>query len=633
MKPDGASPPPEPCARQPASPLAAGLWLAAVLVGAKAFLLGPPHSTEWLSNLAIATSSDVLHAAVLTALGEAALRLARSPAARRRIGIIFTGFCTLSAFYAVVSVAVFEYFSRPLTIDLLRTAESLAPMRASIAGQMTAPLTAALIGVPLAFLAVSRWMSGVGRLTWWPAAAVAWAAGGWTLHATRPHAVWPRLELNPHAELIRSTLASFGGGARVSFPQDYPPEDALEFQPFAARGPAGKGGAFTPPAGIARPRNVIFIVLESVGVKYLSLYGSPYDTTPHLITEAAHALVIDHGYAHASHTYHSFMAVNFSIYPGLPWCHAPWAGRPCPPALAEVLRDRGCRTGYFHSGDLDWGASRWLLEHHGYGTIEDYLNLGCAPLTSSGTEDRCLFERVIHWIDERPGQPFFALCWTDQTHDPYKVAPEAAKIDFFRGHPPKNLAPELSRYLNIIHEVDKNLGRLFSALRDRGLADETLVVITGDHGEAFRDPRSHRGHGFMVFEEDIHVPLIFWNPALFSPGRRVDAVAGHVDVNPTILDVLGIEPPGEWQGHSLFDRARPPRAFFVTGAGDYHFGLREGSWKYIFGATEGGESLFDLASDPGESRNLAGQEAARCRRMRQRLAAWVNFEENFLRGR
>ena len=613
------------------SPFAIGLWLAVVLVGAKAVLLGAPQSAQWLVNLAFVTANDVLLALVLGGIGEVAVRITRWPAVRRAVRGVFVGVCVLCAFYAVAAVGVFEYFNRPLSYDLLRLARSVGAVRSSITEQLTTAMVIALVGVPVAFLALCIWRGSHRSIPkWLVVGAVIWIGAGLTMHATRPRSVFPRMELNPHFELMRSTVAGLKGAQPLDFPQEFPPEDALEFRPFAARAQSQR---FDPPAGVARPRNVIVIVLESVGTKYLSLYGSPYATTPNLAAEAAHALVFDNFYAHASHTYHSFMALNFSIYPGLPWCHAPWAGRPCPPTLAALLQTQGWRTAYLHNGDLDWGSSRWLLEGHGYGIVEDYRNLGCKRLTSWGTEDRCVFERLVRWIDEQPAQPFFAICWTDQTHDPYKLPPGFPKVDFFGGNPPPQLAEELSRYLNVVRETDRQIGRLFAALRERGLAVDTLVVMTGDHGEAFRDPHDHRGHGFMIYQEDINVPLILWNPRLFSSGRRVPDVCAHVDVNPTIADVLGIEPSGEWQGYSLFDRARPLRAFFVTGAGDYHFGLREGPWKYVFEATDGQERLFDLNRDPKELQNVAASEPQRCARMRQRVAAWVSFEEEFLRGR
>jgi lipoteichoic acid synthase len=127
-----------------------------------------------------------------------------------------------------------------------------------------------------------------------------------------------------------------------------------------------------------------------------------------------------------------------------------------------------------------------------------------------------LFDRLIRFIDEKPGQPFYALCWTDQTHDPYQLGLASKKMDFFGQQIPARHSNDLGRYLNVLRQVDENLASLFRALRNRGLADDTLLVITGDHGEAFGDPHGQRGHGFTAYQEDVNVPLILWNPPAFS---------------------------------------------------------------------------------------------------------------------
>lgn len=626
----GASP-----ARGPVSPLWVGLWLAVVLVGAKAVLLGVPRSPQWLLKLAMASFQDVLFAVAVGAIGEMAVRAAaRRPALARAVRGAMLGFLTLCAFYSVVAVGVFQYFDRPLNYDLLRMVQNAAAIRSSITERITVLMAVAFVGVPALFLTVALWRC---RRQHVPMVALAgagvWVAAGWWQHAGRPgdmHA--RRLALNPHVELVRSTVVGLTGAGRPAFPKDFPPEDTVEFRSFGARG-GGPTGGFEPPAGIARPRNVIVIVLESVGTKYMSLYGSRYETTPNLAAESAHALVFDNFYSNGTYTYYSFRPINFSIYPGLPWCYAPWGGRPLPATLASLMQARGGRTIYLQSGDLDWGDSRWLLQGHGFDSMLGYTELGCPPLSSWGTEDRCLIDRLIRWIDEKRGQPFHAVCWTDQTHDPYAMSPGVATVDFFHDKPPAANAADLSRYLNVLRETDRQLGRLFAALRERGLADDTLVVVTGDHGEAFHDPHDQRGHGFTVYQEEVHVPLMLWNPRLFAMGRRVATVGAHVDMNPTIADVLGVEVPGEWQGHSLFDPARPSRAFFLTNVGEYLFGVREDSWKYIFDATGGSEMLFDLEHDPDEHHNAAMTEPERCRRLRQRIAAWVTFEDEFLRSR
>ena len=151
---------------------------------------------------------------------------------------------------------------------------------------------------------------------------------------------------------------------------------------------------------------MIVAVLESVGTKYLSLYGSRYETTPNLVAESAHALVFDNFYSHLGYTFCSFMAISSSIHPGLPWCYAPTTERPPPPSLASVLRARGYRTVYLQNGDLDWNGGESWIGKFGYDEVHDYREFGCPLLTSDGAEDRYLIDRLLRWIDRNRGRPF-----------------------------------------------------------------------------------------------------------------------------------------------------------------------------------------------------------------------------------
>ena len=625
------------------SPLRASLWLALVLVAAKAVLFFEPQLAlagvkvkgPAAFGLAMVSCKDVLFALCAGLAGEGVWRLSRG---RMMRAALVSGYAAC-ALYAVIALGVFKYFHRPLSYDLMRFMRGGVAAWSSVKEQLTVPITLAIIGVPLVFAALAAW--DARRRPQAPRWALAFAgvwmiAGGWQV---RPQSEdWKsgrqdalRLAISPHFELLRSTFVGLAG-SKPAFPKDYPQEDLAEFRSIGAREFAGTAN-FQPPPGVARPRNVILVTLESVGVKYMSLYGSAYDTTPNLVAEAKHAVVFQNIYAHASQTYCSFRSINFSIYPGLPWLFAPFGGRPMAPALATLLQAAGHRAIYLHNGTLEWGGDRWMLGER-YEHVEDYTDWKCEQLTSWGAADHCSIDRLIAWLDEKPGAPFIAHCWTDQTHDPYFPSPGIDTVDIFHGKPPAQHAMVLFRYLNVLRETDRQLGRIFAALRERGLADDTLVVVTGDHGEAFGDPHSQRGHGLTVYEEEMNVPLMFWNPRLFPEGQRLDAVGGHVDVNPTIADIIGVKPSGEWQGHSLFDPARPNRAFFFASiSSEYLFGVRDGQWKYVLDATSERESLYDLAADPREQESVARRDPERCKRMRQRVGAWVAFEEDFLHAK
>ena len=622
------------------APVRLAAWLAVVLILSKSFSLDRSRDYWWLLDLSMASFSDVLFALCLGTVASIALRATNQrTAVAAGLHDAFVGICVFCVFYAVIAAGVFNYFGRPLSYNLLKLVHSVAAVESSILDRLTTPVAVALIGVPGGYYALTR------RLTRRQQAPVflvvillVWSASGCWFYYQRPKPYFmPHLSVNPHIELVRSTWNGLTGFGNPSLQTDFPREYQDEFKPRAWRQASMPGAYSTVFAPGAPPKNVIIIVLESVGTKYLSLYGSKYNTTPTLVEEAAHALVFKNFYAHVPYTFCSFMALNFSIYPGVPWCYAPGqtfgpgGDRPLPRTLASVLKERGARTAYLNNGDLEWAGMRHVLKNQGYETIEDYRAMGGATLSSWGTEDKILFDRLIRFIDEKPGQPFYALCWTDQTHDPYQLGLASKEMDFFGQQIPARHSNDLGRYLNLLRQVDQNLASLFRALRNRGLADDTLLVITGDHGEAFGDPHGQRGHGFTAYQEDVNVPLILWNPRLFPGGQRLDTIGGHVDLNATVAELMGIQPPGDWQGHSMFDPARPQRAYYLASIGEYLFGVREGKWKYTFEATSGREFLTDLTADPDELKNVAGSEPDICRKLRHRVAAWVDYEDKFMR--
>lgn len=613
--------------------LQASCWLALILLLAKAATAGAwfPNPAARLLVLIASSYRDLLFALGCGLVGEFALWLVRnsrtSSAFVRAFGL---GLFALFAGYAVAAIGLFRYFNRPVTYELLTLVGNAAAVRSSIFSRITVPIGIALLAAPALLLLASFLPVRRRAMRMALGASALWIVAGWGLHQSG----WREeeleyLALSPHAELLRTAARHLAGGQRPAFPKDYPPGYADEFRTFGARGSSTQGG-FSLPEGVARPRNVIVIVLESVGTKYLGLYGNRIDVTPNLTAASQNALVFDNIYAQASFTYASFRPINFSVYPGLPWHYALLEdARPVPQTLASLMRARGSRTAYFTSGDLDWGDQRWLLERHGeFETLAGAADLGCPLLSSWGAEDHCAFDRLLNWIDAMPNESFFTVCWTDQTHDPFVVTPGAVL-----SRPGGKYSDDLSRYLTNLQQIDAQIGRLLVGLRERGLADDTLVVITGDHGEAFADPHQQRGHAWSVFDEEVRVPLLLWNPRLFPQPQRAATIGGHVDLNPSLADLLAIPAPSEWQGHSLFDPARPPRAYFMAIAGGDLFGVREGDWKYIYDVTSGREMLFNLPADPHEQRNVAADEPARCTDLRKRVAAWVTFEDAYLWGR
>jgi arylsulfatase A-like enzyme len=232
-----------------------------------------------------------------------------------------------------------------------------------------------------------------------------------------------------------------------------------------------------------------------------------------------------------------------------------------------------------------------------------------------------MVDGMLDFISDGSNRPFFLMGWTTQTHHPYEPSPNMPFVEMPREPVPDQY--DLDRYLNVLRETDRHIGRLFDTVRRLGLDKDTLIVVIGDHGQAFGYPHNTYIQGRTMYEEDVHVPLMFWYPRLYRVAARSQVVGGHVDLAPTIADLAGVAPAPDWQGRSLFDPNRASRAYFYVAEDRFTLGLREGPWKYILNLREGLDELYNLEADPHEQTNLVQFEPDRSTRMRQRLAAWT----------
>jgi lipoteichoic acid synthase len=212
------------------------------------------------------------------------------------------------------------------------------------------------------------------------------------------------------------------------------------------------------------------------------------------------------------------------------------------------------------------------------------------------------------------------MMWTYQTHFPYFSSGEEISFN------PND--PVMNRYLNAVHHSDQVLGKLLDDLKAKGLFESTLVVVVGDHGEAF-GRHQQITHAGGVYEENLHVPFILINPGFNQ--QQVKGVGGLVDIAPTIMNILGYPGSEYWHGKDLFTAKENDRVYFFTPwAADYLFGYREGKLKYIFNATKNITEMYDLESDPLETTNIASQFPEKAEISHQRIAAWVQSINKYM---
>ena len=626
------------------------VWLTVLLALVKSSYVGLATFWTWATRpqdyvsllfvewAAAASQADTVFAAAIGGLGGILLWWSRGrPRLARILRTVFVVLGLLLLVYAAVGRQVFSYYSAPLTYPLLLLGGEPAKLWSSIGAFVTPRSALLLVGLPIAYVmligASERLDRGLGRDARLAvrmallAAAVGWLAlgraqveSGWFQAQDR------HVKESPHWVFLHSLALAMGAGSSALGATAYAASDAGDFRRPDA--PRGRSTSARPAPAGRRPPNVVLIVLESVGTRYLGIYGSPLDTTPSLRSEQDSLLVFDNYYAPVGWTAYALLSMTMSQRPPmeryneLSFKAASLQGA----SVAEVLAAAGYRTAFMAAGDPDW-ASAGFLERSGFRDVLRGADLsGAAPISSWGTEDRFLFEKMASWVEDNAGAPFFLMAWTDQTHHPYAVAPGQQLADVLDGDR-KAASPPLASYTSLIRAADSQIGRFLARLRERGLADDTIVVITGDHGEAFGEPHGGSGHGFTVYDEEVRVPLVLWNPKRFRQAGRSAMVGSHIDLAPTILDLVGLDPPAGWDGASLFDEQRPARTYLFAAAwGQYLLGVRSGQWKYVYDARLGREELFDLLQDPDELRDLSQAEPARAAELRRRLAAWLEVE-------
>jgi len=590
---------------------------------------------EWFQQLAAITQRDGAFVIISGILCAGLIALTHSLNSLNkclyRLIRLFTLLCLI---YLIIAMAEFDFTRSFPTCSLWYQAGG---WRTPLLNLLTQKLEYVLVGSILGYIilvAICNWLSRPKRL---------WAILASTIFLLAALFCWwrfaeiqidhfyhnrhdIRIADNPHWIILKSAARSWSNDQWVHRKPIVQEGDPSDFQFAADRPDQGEATANLPRG----PANVIVICLESVATRYLTLYGSEYPTTPNLVAESQHALVFNNIYSHVTNSGNSLFPMILSTYPPLSWREAALSRPDFPAAsIANVLRGRGYRTAFISAGTTQYANGEKFLANRGFDVIEDFRDSGCPYYTEWGVEDRCMIDMMLHFIDKASQQKFFVFAWSNQTHWPYEPSSGQREIDFLNGDISYgNMSWDFGRYLNAVHEADAQIGRLLTELRKRNLADNTLVIITGDHGEGMGKPHLYYGHSGKVYQEDVNVPLIIWSPALFKSSTRSNAIGAHVDLAPTLLDFLNVPLPPAWQGHSLMSPAHPHRAYFFGSADEYLLGVRDADFKYILNTTRDADELYDLSADPAEQNNIAHQKTEVTNRLRQRTAAWLASQMN-----
>jgi lipoteichoic acid synthase len=359
--------------------------------------------------------------------------------------------------------------------------------------------------------------------------------------------------------------------------------------------------------GLARGRNIVWVILESTGARSLPLYGAARDVTPRLSALAAEpGAIFDAAYAAYPESIKGLYAMLCGRAPP-PGAEASDLGAghaPCDAAPAALARG-GYRTGLFHSGWFAYLGMDAVVKDRGFDTLVDAGAIASPHRSSFGVDDRATARRLLEFVDAAPATvdvapaaPFFAVFMPIAGHHPYHAPGEAPR--------PLPEADDHDAYLNDLHVADDAVGLLRDGLRARGLDEHTVYVVVGDHGEAFREHAGNVAHALFLYEENVRVPFFVVAPGASIGHTRASQLASLVDLAPTTLSLAGAPPAPTHEGRSLLAPTAPRVARFFTEQGVPRFGLRDGRWKTIIDADVGRASLFDLlANDPAERADVA----------------------------
>lgn len=362
----------------------------------------------------------------------------------------------------------------------------------------------------------------------------------------------------------------------------------------------------------APPRHVLFVILESIAARHVDA-----TTMPRL-----HELGADHAVWFDDHVAGSPVSIKalFSLLCGLP----PLPSRDLESAvipridcrsLPEVLGAAGFDAGLFHGGYFAFTDKLAFLGERGFSALVDGENLPArgAPVWRNGwgADDRVVVEESLRWLDERiaAGKPTLHVVVPLIPHHEYFLPPDAPK--------PFGTRTVVDRYKNGLRFADDVLGRLIDGYRARGLLDDTVVVVVGDHGEAFDEHPGNRLHGSFLYEENLRTPLLIRAPSLPSGAQHSRRPSTHADVAPTILSLLGVPAPDrpdaldEIAGRDLLGETFAPRpTAHVTNFPTALLAVRGPRLKAI--ETDDGRvaELYDLAADPREQTPVDDDRAA-----------------------
>jgi arylsulfatase A-like enzyme len=377
------------------------------------------------------------------------------------------------------------------------------------------------------------------------------------------------------------------------------------------------------------PKHIFFIVIDTLRADHLGCYGHKVSTSPTIDRLAKEGVLFKNAFSTASNTVESvFSFFSSTTNLGNLVYNKDYVG--VYSSLQKLFKKEGFNTLAVVSNP--WLKVRKDIFQDGFIHFQFVKSNKWLPNTTDKVSDAVLdfleskfisSEKnffYIHYLDPHgPYVPpvdygFFSGKPPTRSLDIHSLSGEAAvrnnKAPNFKGMPiPKPVTDNelnyiISSYDSEIKHVDLNLKKLLARLQEMNILQDSLIIITADHGEEFLEHGCFK-HGFQLYDETIHIPLIFYWQGHLAPRIKRVLVSG-IDIAPTILNLCQIKPPAGMLGKNILDKkVKDEPSLFCT-----HFlyqkqkGMRTIRWKLIENERTGDIKIFDIKNDPGEQNNL-----------------------------
>jgi lipoteichoic acid synthase len=361
--------------------------------------------------------------------------------------------------------------------------------------------------------------------------------------------------------------------------------------------------------------HVVLLFLESFRAADVGALGGKHGASPCFDRLAREGVLFTNFYSNGVQTSRAVIAGLFGILPCLTEKSVQVANVDLPLiGVADLFNARGYRSAYFSGVSRRFESQGEFFAQHGYAEIhaEEQI-LAAHPQarrSSWGYHDEYVLDTALRWLVERDrqGQPGLATVFTISHHYPWETPAGHAAPRFDTG-----ANAEYARFLSTFHYSDACLGRFVERLRETGLDRRTVLFVLGDHGAAQGEHHGNFMNVNYLYEETLRIPLLVLAAGRLQRPAVIHDPGSQVDLLPTLMDLFGLTGLNHAVGTSLVRRVENRVVYLNNPFGMQYAGLRSGDHKFMLALRPDVPYLFDLACDPGERHNLAGEHPAECR--------------------